>query len=663
MVRGKLHRGRGHYRGNNNTFGRRHGNRNGNEDLQISENETAFKKWRRQVPNGHEHHSSLSSWELASFMQGAQRLVELRDDAVRHEVITTLASEGGVTRVVEMISVDTTALQPTDQVELLKRTFLPLFRAITHADVLSSLLLEQALGNIFVVIYGTGGRRAIRLFGYCESVLRHLLSTGTAATIRPATTTILAALLQLLESNQGAALIKEFEAVVDVLQACLEVEPETFKGTLAEQAALRDMTLVRRFLKYGENIKPYEVAAVEQKKKAFSFGMTTDGPGELSSSGRRHDNDHEAITQIKILPTAQEICSPLSEYLPTKDSASWHIPGISGLIDQQFRLLREDTIGQLRDCIHRTMDSIPKIGKKFNAKHEKNHQNGLKAFTYSNVRLSDATFEKGHKQVIVVATFDQPDHLHRASTRVRETWWEDSKRLQVDSLVSIVDSDGNALFFTVADRGDRDWTKARTVLPDKTIEEKKKDANVGPSVKLWSNALEAIITLRVIDMNNPSLAGVLGRDWKSKQSHQVLVEFPGILLPSFEPTLKALQRMSQAHDIPFSDLLLPGSETADGHLLWPAYATQPSFSFDLGCITQDKGHLRLAQGHAFDYNALKAKTSLDNAQAHALIGALSRNLALVQGPPGTGKSYVAVQAVKVLLECRDRAKLGPIICV
>ena len=39
------------------------------------------------------------------------------------------------------------------------------------------------------------------------------------------------------------------------------------------------------------------------------------------------------------------------------------------------------------------------------------------------------------------------------------------------------------------------------------------------------------------------------------------------------------------------------------------------------------------------------------------MGALSRDLALVQGPSGISKSYVAVQAMKVLLKRRESAEM------
>ena len=180
---------------------------------------------------------------------------------------------------------------------------------------------------------------------------------------------------------------------------------------------------------------------------------------------------------------------------------------------------------------------------------------------------------------------------------------------------------------------------------------------------MCSDPHKAVVTLRVIDMDNPALAKVLGRDWKSSHLQQVLVEFPGVLLPSFQPTLVALQRMSRHPDVPFAHLLLPGVEEESRETAWPAYATQPGFAFDLGSIARDGNHLYLSRNTAFDPSVLKARTTLDDAQCSALIGALSRDLALMQGPPGTGKSFVAIQAVKILLECRQRARLNPIICV
>lgn len=52
------------------------------------------------------------------------------------------------------------------------------------------------------------------------------------------------------------------------------------------------------------------------------------------------------------MPTFEEILSPQSEYLPAKDPHQWYIGGASGVLNRDFRLLRENTVGQLRDTIY-----------------------------------------------------------------------------------------------------------------------------------------------------------------------------------------------------------------------------------------------------------------------------------------------------------------------
>lgn len=81
-----------------------------------------------------------------------------------------------------------------------------------------------------------------------------------------------------------------------------------------------------------------------------------DLPGKLSESGPRHDNDRALISDIRILPTLSEIlCNERSDFLPMRHDPNFpskhHETGILRLLDSQFRLLREDTSGVLRDSI------------------------------------------------------------------------------------------------------------------------------------------------------------------------------------------------------------------------------------------------------------------------------------------------------------------------
>ena len=657
-------RGRGSNRGRNGDRGQEsHSNRgreSGNRPTQrerqpLSEDDQDFFAWRKGIPFTRQgqslFHNPFTRHKLSTFMQTAQRLIELRNGNIRHQVITEMASEGGMLRVAELFDTDLMSLQEQDKEAVFENLVLPFFQTITHSDVLSSLLLEKPIGDLYVFVYGTGGRRAVTLFESYAGILQSMLHRDPPESIRLYASTILTALLQTLKSNQTAALMPNFLPVVDVLQACLDFKPETFRGTLLQQAATRHMTVVRRLLKYGEGIEPLEAPAKDNKKASFIFQLSQEGPGWLSSSGRRHDNDHEDIVNIKILPTAEEIRSQRAEYLPSKEPESWHIPGIRGMLDQQFRLLREDTVGQLRDCVRVIMESLTHSQPRDSSGKSRDMSLSLKIFKYSRVSLADVSFENQKKQLVVVATFDQPTHLQKSSERDRAAWWENSRQLQLDSLVCLLDSEGNALFFSVYNRG---------AIQGQEVGQREENQKV-PT--LWSDPSTAFITLRLIDMDNPALVSVLGRDWKSTQIQHVLVEFPGVLLPSFQPTLEALQSMSRDPDVPFSDLLLHDSNMRIGKTAWPAYATQPGFYFDFAPIAAKGDPLRLSRNRAVDTSVLKARTTLDDAQCTALVGALSRNLALMQGPPGTGKSFVAIQVVKVLLESRMRAQMNPIVCV
>lgn len=95
-------------------------------------------------------------------------------------------------------------------------------------------------------------------------------------------------------------------------------------------------------------------------------------------------------------------------------------------------------------------------------------------------------------------------------------------------------------------------------------------------------------------------------------------------------------------------------------------------------------HLRVSA--PFSIEDLQRNSTLDNAQATALVDCLRRQIGLIQGPPGTGKSYTGVAIIKVLLQNKERlpqglsradargnfvsqagqnakADIGPIICV
>ena len=116
--------------------------------------------------------------------------------------------------------------------------------------------------------------------------------------------------------------------------------------------------------------------------------------------------------------------------------------------------------------------------------------------------------------------------------------------------------------------------------------------------------------------------------------------------------------------MPFADMLAP--EGSDGELVDvppPRYAMRRGFYFDLSVIAKGEGRMQCRPGKHFDVQSLQENSTLDCAQANALVTSLNRSLALVQGPPGTGKSYTGVTLIRVLLHNKRKASLGPILCV
>jgi hypothetical protein len=146
-----------------------------------------------------------------------------------------------------------------------------------------------------------------------------------------------------------------------------------------------------------------------------------------------------------------------------------------------------------------------------------------------------------------------------------------------------------------------------------------------------------------------------------------LVEFPGVLLGAFEPTLETLKHMKSAGDVPFSELLVAWNRGVhDSNLISPpVYSLAPGFAFNLRCLMNNNANFFVHPNRPVNLQALCENSSLDNSQAKALVSCLQQKLGLIQGPPGTGKSYTGIAIVKVLLAnlpCR-KASTWPLICV
>ncbi|KAF6831583.1 hypothetical protein CMUS01_07283 [Colletotrichum musicola] len=406
---------------------------------------------------------------------------------------------------------------------------------------------------------------------------------------------------------------------------------------------------VRRRLGIGQSLP--EASHVSASSGAMAeFILSQDLPGSLSQRGRRHDNDHADIADIKLMPTVGEIMSYREEYLPTANPSQHHLPGLRGLLDRHFRLLREDTLHDLRNAIRTRIESNDRV-----------REVRTKVIVYDHAAAVKVHFDKWSGLEFIVRV-DQPRAAAGLNKLGRAAWWVQAKRLTDGALVCIVDEIGTVLFFQVS----RSTVRTPHNANQHDQQAPSEDDEEGPRYSLPDDPQYAFVRLRLVDTSvdgvEKSLSWFKGMD---SRQHRQLFEFPSILLPAFSPPLKALQTMSQKLDLPFENLLTLHAGDQQVPIDSPLYSKRPGFSFDLTCLSND-GSTDLSYtpgGSTPDPAALSQHSSLDLKQAEAILNCLNRSFALIQGPPGTGKSYTGEALIKVLLANKSKAKLGPIMCV
>lgn len=613
--------------------------------------QTGFREWTLLIPK-----QKFQVVEIGKFFKLGWELISKEDPETGQQIIKKLASEEGLAMVKALADENVNGPELEMRLRVFKDSTLPFLQTISHPDILSSLVLEVPLETIYTFLFGPNGRRATNLFKSTASALGALVRAETTQhedLSSIAVTASLAVLEKILELNQTAQLVPEFTSIVNDL---VNLIPEELL-----HAGGRSLARVRQRLGLGAAIPLSKGRPVKQKSPRPVFEVGQDFPGALSELGPRHDNDHADIFDIKILPTTEEIQSSRLEYLPLSDPTKHHLPGQAGLLDRQFRLLREDTVGQLRDAVQ---IECRRLKKTSNAQPPtKRQNNGIRNIIYDNVALLRQEFDR-KKGLQVVAEFDQPSALAKKGAKEREEWWKNSKQLQVDAFVCLVSSTGRAIFFSICDPTPTPPPRQKYGDEERGVQSFEQERAFNERPSLFKHANRATLMLSLVEIIPEEIIWInshLGKAHRGQQ--QSLVEFPGVLLPSFKPTLQALQKMSRSLDLPFSQYIAPEIQYAgDVDMHAPAYSRKPGFTFNLETLTGGE-QLRFAPGKPFDDATLSKKSTLDRAQRLSTLDALGSGLALIQGPPGTGKSYTGVAIIKTLLKSREAAKLGPIICV
>ncbi|KAL8689201.1 MAG: hypothetical protein Q9224_004695, partial [Gallowayella concinna] len=581
----------------------------------------------------------------------------------QQRLVKKLASEEGLFMIKSLIEAMGDDEEDQETLSTFRNALLPFFQILSHRGIASSLVLEHSVETIYNFLYGSGGRRGVQVSRFLAKAIilvvtqadddeeeqrKRGLELGPCLTV----------LERLVELNQGALLHQDFLPIVETISSCADphkLSPESRRSLDKVRLRLGLASLI------PAATKPKQAVA-----QTATFKFHHDLPGSLSSDGPRHDNDHQHIEDIRILPTVEEINCPRLEYLPFNNATNNHLSGLPGLLDRQFRLLREDAIGGLRDAVRREADRLETGTFQAMAPKQRNQE---RTYVHHDLKLRRWEIDR-RKGLQLVADFAQPTAISNIGERQRKEWWDNSRRLQPTSLVCLVTSTGHNIFCLVCDpmptapskrqQRDDDRAKAAQILASEMEYARKK--NEMPSLHTSDNRAAVMLTL--VSPSSSQITSISRLFFNSNHTVRMsLVEFPGVLLPTFQPTLQALQNMSQRLDLPFADYLAPEDEGAGTRSIPPPLYTQrKDFVLDLSPLTGGEP-LTLSTQQPFDRETFNDYTNLDEAQQTAVLHALNNSLALIQGPPGTGKSYTGVSIIKVLLHNRTAAELGPIICV
>ncbi|KAK1980981.1 hypothetical protein LZ30DRAFT_593677 [Colletotrichum cereale] len=558
-----------------------------------------------------------------------------------------MASEQRLSIVRDVIEESANA-SPKEKALIWESRILPLFRILLHPSVVDSVVLEQEIATLFRSLLGLDATRLHSLYRFLFELVDHWSElhfedddSGSGMEALALACGVLSRVINTSTTNMVNA---HFTSIVDEIQLRLEVFGNR-KGDFHIMQAEKYLEYVRRRLGLGQSLPNAAQASSASSGTLAEFTLSQDMPGELSKRGPRHDNDHAEISDIKLMPTHEEIMSSRDEYLPTASPAQHHLQGLRGLLDRQFRLLREDTLYDLRNAIRASVESDVKM-----------KEVRTRVVHYERAIAVDVSFERWSGLEFIVR-IDQPRAAKSLDKMGRAAWWNQEKRLTDGSLVCIVDEAGNIFFFQVSRSTIRD-------ADSKTQQVETEEPKQGLRYSLPDDGDYAYVHLHLVETGAAEVKRcLLWFKMMDVWQYRRLLEFPSILLPAFAPPLKALQKMSQRTDVPFQNLLTLRAGDKSPEVPPPLYSLRQGFSFDLSCLTNDGTKLSYATSEVPKPSELSRHSTLDLTQSEAVLNSLRRSFALIQGPPGTGKSYTGEALIKVLLANKSRARLGPIMCV
>lgn len=398
-----------------------------------------------------------------------------------------------------------------------------------------------------------------------------------------------------------------------------------------------------------------------------------DGPGHLSVAGKRHDNDHVNVRDIKIFPTVDEILSQRAPYMPYKRITQPHFleRGPERLVDTLFRQLRHDSIEVLKDCTYAAAQKLA-TATKIPSDYEPSQEtaNGNRHYFYCGAEFEELHFDD-RQGLMATISYACPKNM-------RGRKMGKSGRFERGMVVALVglDEDGVSLsvtFFEVhvchstepMDLRGGNGKKGMfpTSLP--FYSQNTRDTIIEPI----TNILQASVRLLFAEKDNEEdVRRIVNYSQGFSKGRFALVEFPKYLLHGFYPVLKKIQNLSW-YDLGMTNLYAPRSKGEENvGVLPPSYALRDSAFLNLdgfrkaGHQASNEPLQELVKSKEKFLNLVMDESTLNEAQAKAFVKTMSSEFAFVQGPPGTGKTFLGAALTKSILSARGEG-MKPILVV
>ncbi|KAF9203482.1 hypothetical protein BGZ49_006382 [Haplosporangium sp. Z 27] len=637
--------------------------------------------------------------QIRSFVSSCLLNLSNHHSADTSGILSDLASTKGIARMSEILT-KRMSVDAADHRDVLSFQYvvLPFIGVLTRESVCQSTMTRES-GIIYSTVYMN--RKTFLKDGVlpCMSELirrRSIKDTSVGAqkfiqqnpsipqptSLQGALLTITRLVYQLIKRTQDARI--DMADVVKTLheqQLKFNQDPsDSADNRYLNELLEREVTRLRQIIADASDTIIHPIITTENINETHSLrrgpnkvhiALAYDPPGRLSKYGPRHDNDLLEITDIKLLPTQDEIICQRAPFLPSNgihDAPHFLPQGWRRQLDTHFRLYREDMLNSLRKGVMGFLTALERTGKgneELLLKQKelrKYMDDDVSLNVYGNVQFMGMNCTKQLSGSIGIA-FAQPPNLVGTSHKRRVEFWERSKkRVMQGALVCIVSR-------VISDAVDtkltpKEFQMILGVVTERSTEALAKDEKFAQIHISLTDPKDYLITMT-------STA-------QSKTTQWFLVESLGGFFESYRPILKALQKCVPA-SLPFGKYIAPSKEdiekaqTNGGTLVDPPlYARAPRFTFDLSILLKGRA-CRLNVSDPLSINAAERtlqhhrehydKSSLDETQVKALIETLCREVALISGPPGTGKTRIGVDLMRVLLHNKKAMNCGPILCI